>query len=161
MRVAGKVFVVTGAGSGIGRAVSVELVRRGATVIGADVNEQGLTETGTLVADPRRFSGRRLDIGDKDAVDAFPKSVIAAHGEVDGLFNIAGIPQQFQTTVAVSDEQIDTIMRVNFFGAVWLARAFLPHLFERPEAVIMNTSSLSAIVPVPGSAVYAASKAAL
>ena len=161
MQVSGKVFVVTGAGNGIGRCVTLELVRRGATVAGADLDPQALAGTAELVSDRSRFTTHVLDISDRDAVAAFPGSVLAAHDHVDGLFNIAGIAQQFQTTIDVSDERIDTIMRVNFFGAVWMSRAFLPHLLKRPEGVIMNTSSLSAIVGVPGSATYGASKAAL
>ncbi|MGA4788937.1 SDR family NAD(P)-dependent oxidoreductase [Nocardia sp. AB354] len=161
MQVAGKVFVVTGAGNGIGRCVALELVRRGAIVAGADLDEQALAATADLVTDRSRFSAHRLDIGDRDAVRAFPDAVIAAHGHVDGLFNIAGIAQQMQTVAEVDDDRIDTLMRVNFFGSVWMCRAFLPHLSQRPEATIMNTSSLSAIVPVPGSTFYGASKAAL
>lgn len=161
MQVSGKVFVVTGAGNGIGRCVAVELIRRGATVIGADLDEKALTGTAALVADPARFSGLTLDIGDRAAVAAFPEQALAIAGRVDGLFNIAGIPQRLETVAEVSDEHIEKLMTVNFFGAVWLTRAFLPHLLERPEAVIMNTSSLSAMVAVPGATYYGASKAAL
>ncbi|MGW5382263.1 SDR family NAD(P)-dependent oxidoreductase [Nocardia sp. NPDC003963] len=161
MQVAGNVFVVTGAGNGIGRCVALELVDRGAVVVGADLDEQALAGTAALVSDPARFFSRPLDIADRDAVAAFPDSVIAAHGRVDGLFNIAGIAQELLPVAELSDSRIDLLMQVNFFGAVWMSRAFLPHLLERPEAVIMNTSSLSAIVPVPGSAIYGASKAAL
>ncbi|WP_280213083.1 SDR family NAD(P)-dependent oxidoreductase [Nocardia cyriacigeorgica] len=161
MQITGRTFVVTGAGNGIGRCVTMELVGRGAVVIGADLDERALAETAALIADPARFTAHRLDISDHAAVTAFTDTVIATHGPVDGLFNIAGIAQELQTVTDLSDSRIETLMRVNFFGAVWLTRAFLPHLRQRPEAVIMNTSSLSAIVPVPGSAVYGASKAAL
>ncbi|WP_280435323.1 SDR family NAD(P)-dependent oxidoreductase [Nocardia carnea] len=161
MQVAGNVFVVTGAGNGIGRCVALELIDRGAMVAGADLDEQALARTAALAADPTRFTTHRLDIADRDAVAAFPGIVLAAHGQVDGLFNIAGIPQNLQTLAEISDDRIETLMRVNFFGAVWMSRAFLPHLEARPAGVIMNTSSLSAIAPFPGSAVYGASKAAL
>lgn len=161
MQVEGNVFVVTGAGNGIGRCVALELVRRGATVVGADLDEAGLRETGRQAADPDRFSGCVLDIGDKAAVDAFPGRVLETHERVDGLFNVAGIGQRPETTTDISDERIETLLRVNFLGAVWLSRAFLPHLRDRPEAVIMLTASLAAIVPTPGAAVYGASKAAL
>lgn len=161
MQAAGKVFVVTGAGNGIGRAVALELVRAGAAVVGVDLDDQGLKETAARAGDPAYFEAQVLDIADKEAVAAFPRTVLAAYGRVDGLFNVAGIGQQPQTTVEISDERIETLMRVNFFGTVWLTRAFVPHLMERPEAVVMFTSSLSAIAPFPGSAVYGASKAAL
>ncbi|WP_446223123.1 SDR family NAD(P)-dependent oxidoreductase [Nocardia sp. IBHARD005] len=161
MRIEGSVFVVTGAGNGIGRCVALELIARGAVVVGADRDEQALAATAALVTDRARFTAHPIDICDRAAVAAFPASVIAAHGQVDGLFNIAGIAQELQTVADLSDARIETLMQVNFFGAVWMSRAFLPHLLHRPRGVIMNTSSLSAIVPVPGSAVYGASKAAL
>ncbi|MFI1236883.1 SDR family NAD(P)-dependent oxidoreductase [Nocardia salmonicida] len=161
MQIEGSVFVVTGAGNGIGRCVASELVARGAMVVGADRDEQALAATAALVTDRERFTAYPIDICDRAAVAAFPDSVIASHGRVDGLFNIAGIAQELQTVADLSDARIETLMQVNFFGAVWMSRAFLPHLLQRPRGVIMNTSSLSAIVPVPGSAVYGASKAAL
>ncbi|MGH8879624.1 MAG: SDR family NAD(P)-dependent oxidoreductase [Stackebrandtia sp.] len=161
MQVAGNVFVVTGAGNGIGRCVAVELVERGATVVGADLDEPGLAGTAALVSNAERFTAHTLDIADREAVAAFPGAVIAAHGRVDGLFNIAGIAQEMQTIADISDDRIEKLMQVNFFGAVWMSRAFLPHLLERPAGVILNTSSLSAMVPVPGSAFYGAAKAAL
>ncbi|MDL9938143.1 SDR family oxidoreductase [Gordonia sp. ABSL1-1] len=162
MEIAGKVFVVTGAGSGIGRQVAIGLIERGGIVAGADLNEAGLAETAALVADPDRFSSHRLDVSDHEAVQRFPDEVSATHGQVDGLFNIAGIAQDFETVAEVTDERIEKLMRVNFWGTVWMTRAFLPLLEARPDgAVIMNTSSLSALVPVPGAAIYGASKAAV
>jgi NAD(P)-dependent dehydrogenase (short-subunit alcohol dehydrogenase family) len=162
VKLPGAVFVVTGAGSGIGRHVALELASRGATVAGADVNVDGLAETAGLMPEPNRFSAHRLDISDKDAVDRFPAEVLDRHSHVDGLFNIAGIPQHFESVPEISDEQLERLMRVNFWGTVWMTRAFLPTLLERPDgAVIMNTSSLSAMVPFPGAAIYGASKAAV
>ncbi|MBC7304543.1 MAG: SDR family NAD(P)-dependent oxidoreductase [Nocardia sp.] len=161
MRAAGKVFIVTGAGNGIGRHVAQRLIACGATVAGADVDEAGLAQTAALVEDPSRFTAHVLDVSDRAAVAAFPATVLAAHGHIDGLFNIAGIAQEFELVGEISDERIDTLFQVNFFGTVWLTRAVLPHLRERPAAVIMNTSSLSAMVSVPGSAIYGATKAAV
>ncbi|MFW0786310.1 SDR family NAD(P)-dependent oxidoreductase [Gordonia sp. CPCC 206044] len=161
MQIAGNVFVVTGAGNGIGRRVALELVARGGIVAGVDRDPDGLATTRSRSADPERFSPHVLDIADTAAVDAFPDEVTAAHGRVDGLFNIAGISQEFETVAGVTDARIEQIMRVNFFGTVAMTRAFLPLLEARPEAVIMNTSSLSAMVPYPGAAIYGASKAAV
>lgn len=161
MQIEGNVFVVTGAGNGIGRAVTRALVAGGGIVAGADLSTDGLAATAQLVADRSRFSSHVLDIADSEAVAAFPAEVIAAHGHVDGLFNIAGIPQPSSTIADIDDARIDSIMRINLFGTIWMTRAFLPHLSERPAAVIMNTSSLSAIAPFPGAAIYGASKAAV
>lgn len=157
----GRVFVVTGAGNGIGRRVAMEVVSRGGTVAGADLDEAGLRETAALVTDPARFSAHVLDVSDSDAVAAFPEQVLAAHGRVDGLFNIAGIAQEFERVGEVSPERMELLFRVNFFGSAWLTTAFLPHLRTRPRAVVEFTSSLAAIVPVPGSAVYGATKSAV
>lgn len=162
MDTAGRVFVVTGAASGIGRCVAQELVRRGGYVVGADRNDAGLAETSLLIGDRSRFSTHVLDIGDADAIAVFPDEVIVAHGRVDGLFNIAGIPQPVSTVTEVDADTAEQILRINFFGTLWMCRAFLPRLEERPDgAVIMNTSSLSAIAPFPGAAIYGASKAAV
>ncbi|GAB84348.1 SDR family NAD(P)-dependent oxidoreductase [Gordonia rubripertincta] len=157
----GKVFVVTGAGNGIGRCVALELISRGATVVGADINEVGLAETGRLVGDSR-FHGHKLDIGDREAVQRFPEVVLADVEQVDGLFNIAGIPQDTQPIAEVDDDRIDLLMRVNYYGTVWLTRAFLPHLEQRPDGgLVLITSSLSGLAPFPGAAFYGASKAAV
>lgn len=158
---AGKVFVVTGAGNGIGRQVTLELLRRGAIVAGADLNAAGLAETASLTPDSARFTSHLLDVSDREAVAEFPAAVLAVHDHVDGLFNIAGIAQEFERIAETSDDRMEALFRVNFFGTAWLTRAFLPHLEERPTAVILLTSSLSGLVPVPGSAVYGATKAAV
>ncbi|SDU54845.1 SDR family NAD(P)-dependent oxidoreductase [Gordonia westfalica] len=157
-----KVFVVTGAGNGIGRCVALDLVSRGATVAGVDINEIGLAETGHLTSDASRFRPYVLDIGDQQAVQGFPGRVRADLEHVDGLFNIAGIPQDTQPIAEVDDDRIDLLMRVNYFGTVWLTRAFLPHLEQRPDGgLILITSSLSGLAPFPGAAFYGASKAAV
>jgi NAD(P)-dependent dehydrogenase (short-subunit alcohol dehydrogenase family) len=161
MQVGGKVFIVTGAGNGIGRRVALELVARGAIVAGADLSEADLADTSALVSNSTRFTAHVLDVSNREAVTAFPESVLAVHGHIDGLFNIAGIAQEFDLVEEITDARIETLFRVNVFGTVWLTRAVLPHLHKRPAAVIMNTSSLSAIVPVPGSAMYGATKAAV
>lgn len=157
----GKVFIVTGAGNGIGRQVALELARRGAVVAGADLSEAGLAKTASLVAERTRFTGHLLNVSDREAVAAFPAEVLAAHGRIDGLFSIAGVAQEFARAEDVSDERMEALFRVNFFGSAWLTRAVLPHLKARPEAAIMLMSSLSAIVPMPGTAVYGATKAAV
>lgn len=162
MNPAGAVFVVTGAGSGIGRQVARELVARGAIVAAADVNLDSLAGTRSLAADPDRITLHQLDISDKEAVDSFPSEVLARHGRVDGLFNIAGVGQSPSIVTDLADAEIERLLQINFWGTVWMTRAFLPVLSERPEgAVVMNTSSLSALVPFPGAAVYGASKAAV
>src|SRR5262245_16472336 len=96
MEIADKVFVVTGAGNGIGREVARELIRRGARVAAVDLREAGLAETAALAAAPEgRLSTHVLNVADRPGAEALPEQIVAAHGAVDGLLNIAGIIHRF------------------------------------------------------------------
>jgi len=161
MELTGKVFVVTGGGNGIGREVVLGLLTRGARVAAVDLSEQGLAETAALVGAGERLSTHTVDITDRAAVEALPDAVIAAHGRVDGLLNVAGIIQPFVRFADLEYGQIEKVMAVNFWGVVHTTKAFLPHLMSRPQAAVVNVSSMGALAPVPGQAVYGASKAAV
>lgn len=158
---AGKVIVVTGAGSGMGREVALELLRRGATVAAADLNGATLAETLALAGPGAAISAHTLDITDRAAVEALPGEVAGRHGAVDGLVHCAGIIQPFVRLADLTDQQIDRVMDVNWRGTLYLAKAFLPVLRERPVAHIVNVSSMGGFLPVPGQTVYGASKAAV
>nr|WP_324651509.1 SDR family NAD(P)-dependent oxidoreductase [Georgenia sp. H159] len=95
MEIAGKVFVVTGGGNGIGRAVVLDLLGRGARVAAVDLSEAALRETEQLAAGAGRLTTHVVDLADRDAVEALPAAVITAHGQVDGVLNVAGIIQRF------------------------------------------------------------------
>ena len=123
--------------------------------------ESTLRETVGMSTVPVRMSVHVVDIADREKVRVLPDEVIAAHGRVDGIVNVAGVIQPFETIEAVDIVEIDRVMDVNFHGALSMARAFLPHLKQRPEAAIVNVSSMGALVPVPGQGAYSASKAAL
>lgn len=162
MRIRDNVFVVTGAGNGMGREVALRLAREGAHVAAVDLDEVGLAGTverarGTGV----RMSTHVVNITDRDAVAELPARVLDSHGQVDGLVNIAGIAQRFALFGDLDAEQIDRVMSVNFLGTVQMVRAFLPILRRRPEANITNMSSLSALVPFASQVLYSASKAAV
>ncbi|XNY99772.1 SDR family NAD(P)-dependent oxidoreductase [Micrococcus luteus] len=161
MQITDKVFVVTGAGNGIGREVALELLRRGASVAGVDLREDALAETAALAGAGDRFSQHALDITDQDAVDLLPMQVAAQHGHVDGLLNVAGIIQKFVHFKELELDEMRKVMDVNFWGTVYLNKAFLPHLTARPEASLVNVSSMGGFLPVPGQTVYGASKAAV
>ncbi|MFT3797305.1 SDR family NAD(P)-dependent oxidoreductase [Microbacterium sp.] len=161
MDINGNVFVVTGAGNGIGRQVALQLLREGARVAGVDLNEAGLAETASLAAAGERFSVHAVNITDRDAVAALPAQVIGAHGKVDGILNVAGVIQQFVKVIDLPYAEIEKVMNVNFWGVVNVVKAFLPELVARPAAAIVNVSSMGALAPVPGQAVYGASKAAV
>jgi len=161
MDIAGKVFVVTGGGNGIGREVVLELLRRGARVAAVDLSSEGLAGTAALAAAGDRLSEHSANITDRAAVEALPAAVVAAHGQVDALVNVAGIIHRFVPVQELSFDEIERVMNVNFWGTVNTTKIFLPTLLERPVGAILNVSSMGGLVPVPGQSAYGASKAAV
>lgn len=161
MRISEKVFVVTGAGNGIGREVTLRLLAEGASVAGVDLNAEGLEATGRLAATGSKFTSHTLDITDREAVQGLPDVVIAAHGQVDGIANIAGVIQKFVKVADLPFSEIEKVMAVNFWGVMNMCKAFIPVLMNRPEALVLNVASMGSYAPVPGQAVYGASKAAV
>jgi short-subunit dehydrogenase len=162
MKIANKVFVVTGGGNGIGRELVLQLVIGGARVAIVDISEEGMKETVKLAGDfGDKISTHALDIADLAAVEALPEKVIAAHGSVDGLINNAGIIQPFVRVVDLTFQQINRVFHVNFTGLIVMTKAFLPFFLKRPEAHIVNLSSMGGFLPVPGQTIYGASKAAV
>ncbi|MEH0156385.1 SDR family NAD(P)-dependent oxidoreductase [Limibacter armeniacum] len=162
MKVKDKVIVVTGGGSGMGRELTLQLLNKGAKVATADINESGLEETKQLAGElAKNLSIHVLDITDKAKVEAFPQVVIEEHGVVDGIINNAGIIQPFIDVKDLDYERIERIMNINFYGALYMVKSFLPHLLERPEGHIANVSSMGGFIPFPGQTFYGASKAAV
>lgn len=162
MKVSGKNIVVTGAGSGMGRELTLELVRRGATVIGADLRPETIAETKKLAGDAgSHIFEYALDVSDQVAVERFAAQVKADIGDIDGLINNAGIIQPFVHIKDLTVEQARKVMDVNFYGPFYLIKEFLPVLLSRPEGHILNVSSMGAYAPVPGQSLYGASKAAI
>ncbi|BDT91398.1 SDR family NAD(P)-dependent oxidoreductase [Nocardia sputorum] len=162
MRLEGKVVAVTGAGNGIGRHTALRLLERGAHVALIDVQEGWLRETRSL-AGPRgnRVSLHAADVTDVSVVDALPAAVIAAHGQIDALINVAGIIHPFAPVTDLDRSRIERVMQVNFWGTVNMCLAFLPELRQRPQAGLVNISSLSALVPFAGQTFYSATKGAV
>jgi len=161
MQVKGKVVVVTGGGNGIGRAVVLELLRRGAKVAAVDLREEGLAETAVLAAAGDRLSTHAVDVTDRDAVGQLPDLVTQAHGRFDGLVNVAGVIQKFIPFSELSYPEMERVVSVNLWGVVNTCHAFLPGLLKRPQASIVNVSSMGGLVPVPGQTMYGASKTAV
>jgi len=157
----GGVAVLTGAASGIGAALAVELARRGMHLALVDVNAAGLE---TVAARARAagvtVSTHALDVADHAAVAALPAAVLAAHGRVTVLVNNAGVALggRFEQVAA---EDFDWLMSINFGGTVRLTRAFLPALAREPAAQLVNVSSIFGIIAPPGQTAYAASKFAV
>lgn len=162
MKIKDKVIVITGGANGIGREMVLNLLSKGARVAAADIDSSGLDETARLAgAGSERMSKHIVDITDREAVSALPGQVIQQHGRVDGLINNAGIIQPFVKINALPFDAIDRVMRINFDGTVNMTKAFLPLLLERPQAYLVNISSMGGFLPVPGQGVYGASQAAV
>jgi len=154
--------VVTGAGSGMGREVVKDLLqKRGARVAAVDLHGDTLDETAALVDAGDRLSLHVADVTDREAMHALPDAVIAHHGVVDGIVHCAGIIQPFVKLLELDYDAIDKVIQVNLWGTIHVVKAFLPHLVERPEAHIANVASMGGFLPVPGQAMYGATKAAV
>lgn len=161
MRLADRTAVITGAASGIGRAIAVSLARRGCHLALADVNEAGLAETAQLVRSGSLLvTEHRLDVSNRDAIAKFPAEIAAAHPRVDLLVNNAGVAVG-GTFEQVTEEDFDWLLSINFFGVVRMTRAFLPVLKQSDDARIVNLSSVFGLVAPPGQAAYVASKFAV
>ena len=162
MKVQDKVIVVTGAGGGIGSALVSALLERGARVAAVDLKEESLTTLKESLGDKASsLSVHPLNIADRSATESLPGNVIKAHGQVDGLINCAGIIQPFVRVNDLDYDAIERVMNVNFFGTLYMTKAFLPELLKRPEAHLVNVSSMGGFLPVPGQSIYGASKAAV
>jgi short-subunit dehydrogenase len=161
VNLAGRTAVVTGAGSGIGRALAVALAERHCHLALADIDASGLSGTGRLVENRAvNVSLHPLDVADPIAVAAMPDVVAQRHPQVDLLFNNAGVAIGgfFEE---VSDEDFQWLFDINFWGVVRMSRAFLPVLRRSDAARIVNISSLFGLISPPGQAAYSASKFAV
>jgi len=162
VKIQNKVILVTGGGSGMGRELVLNLLSKNAKVIAIDINQNGLQETVALAGTNKDMLRTFVvDITSKTAVEAFFEKAIAQFGFVDGIINNAGIIQPFIKVNELGYDAIERVMNVNFYGTLYITKTFLPHLLTRPEAHIMNISSMGGFLPVPGQSIYGASKAAV
>jgi len=157
----GAVAIVTGASSGIGAAVARDLASRGTTVIAVARRKEKLD---AVVADCRggapASEAIACDVGDRAAIEALCKDVLARHGKVDVLVNNAGMPMRVHAT-RLTAEQVDEVMRVDFMGSVWPTLTLLPSMLERKSGHIVNVSSVAGRLPSAREAGYTAAKHAL
>jgi NADP-dependent 3-hydroxy acid dehydrogenase YdfG/pimeloyl-ACP methyl ester carboxylesterase len=158
---AGKVAVVTGAGSGIGQALAIELGRSGARLAISDVDTEGLAKTEQqLKAIGVEVKADRLDVTEREAFLLYADAVKAHFGKVNQIYNNAGIA--FTGDVEVSQfKDIERVMDVDFWGVVNGTKAFLPHLIASGDGHVVNVSSLFGIFSVPGQAAYNSAKFAV
>jgi NAD(P)-dependent dehydrogenase (short-subunit alcohol dehydrogenase family) len=156
-RFEGKVALITGAGSGIGRAVARRLCDEGAAVFALDIDERALEATAELVEG--RIVTRRADVGDPDGCDAAVAACVEELGRLDVLGNVAGIYRAAHTP-EMDRADYRAVMRVNLDGPFYLTQAAIPHLLAT-SGNIVNIASNSGIQGVPYSAAYSASKGAI
>jgi len=161
MDVQGRVAVITGAASGIGRETAIELARHGCTVVLADIKEDRLAE---VLDEVRRYTSASTaevcDVSDEAQVKQLVQAIDERYGGIDILVNNAGI-MIVKFFDDLSPDEFDKQMRVNFYGMANLIRAVVPIMQRRGRGVIINLSSVGGKLIVPGTNVYAASKAAI
>ena len=158
MRLKDKIAIVTGGASGFGEGIVKKFIEQGAKVVIADLN----IELAENVA--KEFGSDaiavKVDVSNKEAIEALHKKVIDQHGKVDMVFNNAGVTtgSHFKD---MNEDNWDWVMGINFDGVINSTRAFIPHMVDSPEAAIVNTSSIFGMVAVPGQTVYHATKFAV
>lgn len=156
----GKVAFLTGAASGMGRAIAVRLADEGASVSGMDVNEAGLAETGALVEKAGgRWHQTVGDVRSRDVCHGAVQAAVDTYGRLDVLGNIAGIARA-EHVVDVTEEQYHQMMDINVAGVFWCAQAAIPHLLET-DGNIVNIASNAGLMGQAYTVVYCASKGAV
>jgi NAD(P)-dependent dehydrogenase (short-subunit alcohol dehydrogenase family) len=152
----GKVVVATGASSGIGRAIALDLSARGAVVVAAARRADLLA----AVAAEAKCEAVVTDVADRTSCEALVRGTIARHGRLDVLVNNAGIPMRIHAA-RLTPENVERAMQVNFMGAVYATLAALPSMIERRAGHVVNVASVAGRVGNPREAAYTASKFAM
>lgn len=156
-----KVAAITGAASGMGRTLALDLAGRGCHLALSDVNAKGLAETAQLATKLGvKVTTAQVNVADRDQMYAWAAQVVKDHGKVNLIFNNAGVALG-ATVESVKPEDFEWIMGINFWGVVWGTQAFLPHLKASGEGHVINTSSLFGLLAVPTQGTYNASKFAV
>lgn len=156
-----KVAAITGAASGMGRTLALDLAGRGCHLALSDVNAKGLAETAQMASKLGvKVTTAQVNVADRDQMYAWAAQVVQDHGKVNLIFNNAGVALG-ATVESVKPEDFEWIMGINFWGVVWGTQAFLPHLKASGEGHVINTSSLFGLLAVPTQGTYNASKFAV
>lgn len=152
----GRVCVVTGAGSGIGRALAIELARRGAKLALSDINEETVQETARLSGASEVITDR-LDTSDRAGWDAYAARVVEHFGVVNQIYNNAGIALGRSVKDSTMDDY-ERVLGINLFGVINGTVTFLPHLIASGDGYVVNISSLNGIVAQPEMSHYCTAK---
>ena len=156
----GKVVVITGAGSGIGRALAMAFAKQGAKLALNDYHAQNLEETVAMLGSAM-VKTWVFDVSNREAVYTFADNVVAHFGTVDIVINNAGVALGKQRVQDVQYEDFEWLMGINFWGVVYGTKAFLPHLMTRPEASLVNISSVFGLGGIATQSAYCSSKFAV
>src|SRR6185295_10503198 len=151
---------ITGAASGIGRALAIELGNRGCDLALADRDEAGLKSLAAEIGAARKVNAHRVDVSEPGDIAEFARDAIAAHPALGIVINNAGVALM-GTFEEIDQAQMEWLFDINFWGVVHGTRAFLPHLKTLAEAHIVNVSSIFGIIAPPGQSAYAAAKFAV
>ncbi len=155
-----KTAAVTGAASGIGRMLAVNLAKEGCSLALADVNAPGLQETANLIGNQAKVTTHIVDVSRREQVFQYANDAAGSHGGVDLIINNAGVALgDFLETVPMED--FEWLMGINFWGVVYGTMAFLPYLKKRPEGHIVNISSINGIITNPNNGPYCSAKFAV
>jgi len=156
-----RVAAITGAGSGIGRALAVELSSRGAHLAISDIDEVGLAETAARCEGRGvKVSTRRLDVADRADVEAWADEVVEHHGSANLIVNNAGVALGADVAT-MRYEDFEWLMDIDFWGVVYGTKAFLPHLEASGEGHVVNISSVFGLMAIPSQSAYNAAKFAV
>jgi short-subunit dehydrogenase len=162
--IGGTAAAITGAASGIGRALALELAARGADLALADRDEAGLAQVsahiGKEIGKARKVTTHRVDVAEASQIADFARDAVAAHPKLNILINNAGVALLGQFS-EIDQSQMEWLININFWGVVHATRIFLPHLSAQREAHIVNLSSIFGIIGPPGQTAYCASKFAV
>ncbi len=156
-RFEGKVALITGAASGVGRATSVRMASEGAAIYGVDLDEAGLEETAKKIAAAGgRMESGRFDLSRRDACRASVEAAVSTFGRLDALANVAGIGR-FQIFGELTEEDWDLVLGVNLKGVAFMCQAAIPHLIETRGSIV-NVASVAGIIGQAYTVAYCASK---
>lgn len=156
----GKTAAITGAGSGIGKALAEALAARGCHLALSDINGEALAQTVDGIGSRVHTTSTQLDVADRLAVNEWAANSIEAHGSIELVVNNAGVALQSPvSTMTFAD--FEWLMNINFWGVVNGTKAFLPHLLERNEGHIVNVSSVFGLMAIPSQSAYNAAKFAV
>jgi NAD(P)-dependent dehydrogenase (short-subunit alcohol dehydrogenase family) len=156
-----KVAAITGAASGMGRSLAINLAKQGCHVAVSDVDENGLAETARLAGmHGVKVTSKRVDVANREAVYAWADEVVADHGKCNLVFNNAGVGYG-ASVEGCEYPDFEWVVGINFWGVVYGTKAFLPHLRASGEGHVVNTSSLFGLLGFPGQSTYNATKFAV